>query len=209
MTGPLETEHAFQPPVAAEAGTIIEYHGRLTKEITFSLLDTTADRLQCAGEDLRTRRTILRMMVESLQNIVMHRDPHTGSTDAVSAELFALRKQGGLYVLVAGNPVAKNAVPQLVARLEQLNRLNRLERKHLYRRLLATAGLSAKEGGLGFVDIARRSGGKLRFDFHEISDEHCFFRLTMALARGEDPELKKIYGHTKSRGNGRHTRHPL
>ena len=174
MIGASPTEY-FQPSSDAEAANAIEYHGRFTGETVTRMLDTIAIRLKADGEDLRTRRRILRVMVETLQNIVRHRKPGSGSADA-----FSLRKQGSQYILVCGNPVVRSAVPRLAARLEGVNSLNRQELKDLYQRLLATS----HAGGLGFVDIARKSGTKMRFDFHEISDEHCFFELTVALESG-------------------------
>jgi len=50
--------------------------------------------------------------------------------------------------------------------------------------IIKDATLSAKGGaGLGFVDMARKSGEKLVFDFPEISEDYCFFCLSIDVSR--------------------------
>ena len=34
-------------------------------------------------------------------------------------------------------------------------------------------------GGLGMIDIARKSGKKLDFDFHKVDDEYSFYSLNI------------------------------
>ncbi len=48
-------------------------------------------------------------------------------------------------------------------------------------------GLSPRGGaGLGFIDMARKSGNKIRFDFEQINDELSFFSVRMTINRNLD-----------------------
>ena len=49
------------------------------------------------------------------------------------------------------------------------------------------AGLTHKGGaGLGFVDMARKSGQKLHFDFEPIDEHFSFFSLKTIISRNKE-----------------------
>jgi len=56
--------------------------------------------------------------------------------------------------------------------------------KELYKEIIKNTTISEKGGaGLGFVDMARKSGGKLEFEFPEMNTEYCFFCLKVNVPR--------------------------
>ena len=68
----------------------------------------------------------------------------------------------------------------LKSRLEKINSLNEDELKAYYKEVLNNGMMSDKGGGgLGMIDIARKSGQKLAFDFQKVDDEYSFYSLNI------------------------------
>ena len=85
---------------------------------------------------------------------------------------------------MSGNPVRKAKVTDLRDTLERINGLDKDGLKDLYKKIIQDTTLSEKGGaGLGFVDMARKSGEDLWFDFPEMSEVHCFFCLKVNVSR--------------------------
>jgi hypothetical protein len=85
---------------------------------------------------------------------------------------------------MTGNPVRKKVIAGLKANLERINALDKDGLKDLYKQIIQGATLSEKGGaGLGFVDMARKSGEKLWFDFPEMSEAQSFFCMKVNVSR--------------------------
>lgn len=156
---------------------MLVYQGDFSQETIKCILMLGERTLEISGEAPTVRRKVFNVMVESLQNIVKHNEPAhgTGKTDAA---IFLVGREKDGYSVSSGNPISKERVPALKAALEEINRLDRAGLKQLYKDTIQGTTLSEKGGaGLGFVDMARKSGKKLSFDFPEISEAYCFFCL--------------------------------
>jgi hypothetical protein len=85
---------------------------------------------------------------------------------------------------MSGNPIRKVNVPILKQKLDQINGLDKDGLKDLYKEIIKNTTISEKGGaGLGFVDMARKSGERLEFDFPEMSPDYCFFCLRVNVPR--------------------------
>ena len=63
-------------------------------------------------------------------------------------------------------------------KIDKINSLSKDELKDMYKFILNHQKLSAKGGGgLGLVDIARKTGNKLEYTFQHYQDDYYFFNL--------------------------------
>ena len=162
---------------------ILVYHGEFTQETTKSILTMAERGLEAAEEDPAIKRKVFNVMVESLQNIVKHND-EPADASAGHRAIFLIGREQNRYAIMSGNPLHKKKVKALEDTLNRLNTLDKEGLKGLYKEIIKDATLSEKGGaGLGFVDMARKSGEKLIFDFPEISKEYCFFCLKVNVSR--------------------------
>ena len=68
--------------------------------------------------------------------------------------------------------------------LEKINSLDKDGLKMLYKQQIKEGRLSNKGGaGLGFIDIAKKTGNKLYYNFLSINDEYSFFVFTSKISR--------------------------
>jgi hypothetical protein len=163
---------------------ILVYQGDFTQESTKSILSMAERNLDSSGEDSSIKRKVFNVMVEALQNIVKHSDELVDGQTRSHAAIFLIGKEANRFSIMSGNPIRKENVPKLQKTLDHINGLDKDGLKELYKEIIKNTTISEKGGaGLGFVDMARKSGGKLEFEFPETNSEYCFFCLKVNVPR--------------------------
>jgi hypothetical protein len=136
-------------------------------------------KLDNLGEPSKIKRKVYNVLVECLQNLYHHRDEMklTG-IDEESAAIFMIGRNDKGYNIVTGNYILTERVESLKTRIDHVNSLDREGLKILYKEVLNNDERSKKGGGgLGIIDIARKSGQDLVYDFMEIDKKYSFFSL--------------------------------
>ncbi|MBS1558610.1 MAG: SiaB family protein kinase [Bacteroidetes bacterium] len=168
---------------------ILVYEGDFTQETTKSILSMAERNLDSSGEDSSIKRKVFNVMVEALQNIVRHSSEQgmrAGSLLSKSA-IFLISRDDKQYSVMTGNPIQKDKVAQLTKNLDDLNSKDKEGLKEMYKEIIKNTQISEKGGaGLGFVDMARKSGEKLEFVFAPMDAEHDFFCLKVNISREKE-----------------------
>ena len=168
---------------------ILVYEGDFTQETTKSILTMAERNLDSSGEDSGIKRKVFNVMVEALQNIVKHSSEQgmkAGSLISKSA-IFMISKDDNRYCVLTGNPIEKANVEKLTAGLNNINSKDKEGLKELYKDIIKNTQISEKGGaGLGFVDMARKSGEKLEFMFANMDDTYDFFCLKVNIPREKE-----------------------
>lgn len=155
------------------------YRGSFTQTLTRKILSLAESNLQKLVDKSSLQNRIYFIMVEGLQNVTRHQEDTIGSGEIDDySGIFAIQKQGNRYLITTGNLIVNSKVDSLKQRLERVNSLDREELKKLHREILSTGELSDKGGaGLGLIEMARRSGNKLLFDFEYVDLYWSYFYL--------------------------------
>lgn len=153
------------------------YRGGFTNEITESILSLAETNLKQSELKSNLKKKIYFVMVEGLQNITRHQERKFADSPE-KAGVFAIQKKGSHYFITTGNVINNTRVGALKTKLERINSLGQEELKDYYRNILTSGSFSDKGGaGLGLIEMARKSGEKLQFDFKEIDEFHSYFYL--------------------------------
>jgi hypothetical protein len=168
---------------------ILIYEGDFTQETTKSILTMAERNLESSGEESGIKKKIFNVMVEALQNIVKHSDDgRAGEDNNHHAAIFLIGHEKSQYSIMSGNPVKNANLPSLKNALEHINSLDKDGLKDLYKEIIKNTTISDKGGaGLGFVDMARKSGEKLEWTFVPMNDEFSFFCLKVNIAKQKEP----------------------
>jgi len=168
------------------------YRGNFTQTLTRKILSLAESNLQKLVDKSSLQNRIYFIMVEGLQNVTRHQDDLSGNSGDSGdtgdfSGIFAIQKKGNRYLITTGNLIVNSKVDSLKQRLERVNSLDREELKNLHREILSTGELSDKGGaGLGLIEMARRSGNKLSFDFEYVDLYWSYFYLQTEIpSRGE------------------------
>ncbi|MCJ7446339.1 MAG: SiaB family protein kinase [Bacteroidales bacterium] len=167
----------------ANGDVILFYRGNIDSDVINHVLDTVEDKLVEINEQSRLRKKVYNVLVESLQNLYHHVDRVPADFEDQSSEKFGLlkvNKVNGGYKIITGNFVLTDNVEKLEEKIKRINRSSHEEIKELYKFILNHQRISAKGGGgLGLVDIVRKTGNKLDYNFKEYDDKFSFFYLNI------------------------------
>lgn len=174
--------------VMLKQNLLLVYEGEFNQEITKSVLAMAERNMDSFGEQRKVKTKVFNVMVECLQNIVKHSESYQEEIYGKNNAIFTLAKTDDYYFVMSGNPLYTSQIEDLGYRLNEINQMDEEELKAEYKRIIKSpGGLSAKGGaGLGFIDMSRKSGHKIGFDFDTINDELSFFSLRMTISRNID-----------------------
>jgi len=169
----------------SKGDVILAYKGSITSELINDILEAVEKKLEDADADSKLKKKIYNVLVESLQNLFHHIEMfHEGIQEELDPKfgVLVVVKENGLYKVTTGNFVNTKRIKFLKEKIDKINSLSKDELKDMYKYILNHQKLSAKGGGgLGLVDIARKSGKKLGYEFYNYNDDYCFFNLTISV----------------------------
>ncbi|HBS85063.1 MAG: hypothetical protein A2W91_07490 [Bacteroidetes bacterium GWF2_38_335] len=163
------------------------YEGEITHQITKAFLTLTEASLEKSDDTNQVQKRVFHVMVECLQNITKHAD-EIDMSELVDAKfskgILMIGKCDDEYFVTTGNVIKNDKIDGLKVMLEHINSLNKEELRNLYIKQLNEGKLSDKGGaGLGFIDIARKTGHRLEYEFLPINGHYSFFVLKMKITR--------------------------
>ena len=166
---------------------MLSFKGDMSSELLTSILQIIENKLDRFGECAKVKRRMFNIMVECMQNLHHHiHDVIIDGTGETPSVIVMVAKNVTGYSVITGNFVPESNVENLKRRLEEINSMSREEIKHLYKTSLASGGLTKKGGGgLGMIDIARRSGKKLDYGFIPFPSGHTFFSLNVKVGQDQ------------------------
>lgn len=172
--------------IMLENKLILVYEGEFTQDIVKSVLTMAEKNLDHVGEEYNVKKKVFNVAVECLQNICKHADKAL-QNNAEKSAIFMISKHVGYYKVVSGNTIDNDTIFSLRGKLELINSLDKEGLKQLYKDMLLSTELSDRGGaGLGFIDIARKSGHKLEFHFEPIDNTTSFFCFSTKIKRIND-----------------------
>ena len=161
------------------------YEGEITHDITKAFTSLTESAMGKAAESSSTQRKVFHVMVECLKNISKHAEEvEAGEVHKEKRGVFLIHKDESRYGVTTGNVVAIENVVELKEQLDLINSLDKDGLKKLHKEQIRGGSLSSKQGaGLGFIDIAKKTGNPLEYHFLEIDNKVSFFILTSRIER--------------------------
>ena len=154
-----------------EKGNImLSFKGEVTSDLLTSILQIMESKMETLEEPPKIKKKVYNILVECLQNLYHHLDDDDFKTKInEKSALFMIRKVDGEYSIMTGNFIANENVELMEGRLDRINAMDKDELKMYYKEVLNNGEMSAKGGGgLGMIDIARKSGKKLEYKFDHI-----------------------------------------
>jgi hypothetical protein len=160
---------------------VLSFKGNITSEIINNILESIENKFVELNEDGKVRKKMYNVLVECLQNLYHHIEdiPHdlTGMNDNKFGMVVIIRNGTG-YKITTGNFVSSGKIKPLKDKIDKINSLSQDELKDMYKFILNHQKLTAKGGGgLGLVDIARKTGNKFEYAFQNVSTDYYFFKL--------------------------------
>lgn len=164
---------------------MLSFKGDITSELLTSILQIMESKLDNLQEEPKIKKKVYNVLVECLQNLYHHMDELApNQSDKIRSAIFMIGKIDNQYNIITGNYINNGSVEGLRKRLEDINLLSKEELKEYYKSILNNGEMSLKGGGgLGMIDIARKTGEKLNFSFFPVDDKYSFFSLNIKISQ--------------------------
>jgi len=163
---------------------LLSFKGDITSELLTSILQIMESKMDNMQEEPKIKKKVYNVLVECLQNLYHHMDDPAEGMDRNRSAIFMIGKLDGQYNIITGNYIANENVSGLKGRLDDVNALSKEELKDYYKQILNNGEMSLKGGGgLGMIDIARKTGQKLNYNFQPIDDNLSFFTLNIKISQ--------------------------
>lgn len=162
---------------------LLAYKGSITSEMINEILDAVESKLEADAESGKLKKKLYNVLVESLQNLYHHiEESHQGIEEKLEPKfgVVLVEKEGEDYKVKTGNFIDNTKIKFLKEKIDKINSMDKEELKDMYKFILNHQKISAKGGGgLGLVDIARKTGKKIEYEFYSYNDKYSFFNLTI------------------------------
>jgi hypothetical protein len=151
------------------------YRGVVTTENSIPLLMLLEKEMENAEFGFVGRKRLFMFVLESLQNVARHGDQKKHA----DMSLVVYSKTDNGYTVTTGNVLPTASIHDLKSKLIEINGLKADEIRNVYRQMLSSAEVSNKGGaGLGLIEMAKKTGNKLDYDFVTIDEEYSYFILS-------------------------------
>jgi hypothetical protein len=162
-------------------GIYLVYLGEFNHEITKMFTSMAEDDMERNNENSVTIRRVYHVMVETLQNLSRHSD-ELAEEDDLGRGMFMIGRKDDSYYVITSNKVSLTKKASLEKALNQINESSREQLKEMYKKQIKEGKLSEKGGaGLGLIDMARKTTGKLEYQFIPFKDNNFLFILSVEI----------------------------
>ena len=182
----LEFVYSFNESMESKNVKLV-YKGETTHQVTKAFTSITETNMLVEEEPNSVQKKVFHVIVEFLQNISKHADYMGDESHEEGSGVFLLCKDDENYVITTGNILMKQKEAAIGEVLDKINSLDKEGLKALYKQQIKEGRLSDKGGaGLGFIDIAKKTGNPLDYKFVPLNDEFSFFIISSTISRTQN-----------------------
>lgn len=155
---------------------IMVYEGEFSQDITKSFLSMTESNFKTENVNDVIIKKVYNIMMEALQNICKHEFKFEDENTDKTKSLFIISENDIEYQIITGNAIKENVISIIKEKIEKVNSLDQDGLKSLYKEARLNSTISDVGGaGLGFIDIARKSGNKISYHFSLVNQDIFYF----------------------------------
>ena len=181
--GFLEFVYDFYTGMKAHEVTLA-YEGEINHQIIKVFTSVTEEKLSGNSEAELVQKRVYHVMVECLQNITKHAADRKGKREKTHRGILMVSRNQFEYRITTGNLIENSKIEQVRELIEFINSKDKNELSELYKKQIKEGNISDKGGAvLGFIDIKRKTGKKLEYQFLSVSEDSSFFLFTSTIPR--------------------------
>lgn len=155
------------------------YKGNFNQNMIKSILAMTEKKMNNSEEDVIVKKKVFNVLVECLQNI-------SKSSMVIEGEqsLLMIGKSSDDYEIYSGNVISKTKKSELKQILNSIASFGKDELKRLYKLLMINETLfNSNSIEVALIDIAKKTGNNIVFEFKDIDEYTCFFSLKTVVSK--------------------------
>jgi hypothetical protein len=163
----------------SENNIYLIWSGHLSLGIEKEVLSFTETKLTEEDIELSIRKRVFSILVEILENVANY-SPGREAEEEYGMPVAMIRLVDKVYLLTTGNLVLNSKVDQLKRKLDTINKYDKLGLKDLFTQSLSAQTIrSDSTGNMGLIEMARKSGSKLTYQFETVNELYSYYTLTV------------------------------
>ena len=159
---------------------LLKYKGALDFEKIGIILDNAQVELDTFSSDTLVKKRIYSILVEALENIYKH-----GHLPKENEEYYpegTLSQYEDNFILEISNAILNEKVEEFTNIIDYVNSLSDEEiNKNYYKKLKEKRIIEEDNTGVGIMQIAKKTKGKLLYNFKTINDKFSYFTLKVII----------------------------
>ena len=172
-----------------DTNIILMYKGDVTFDLITSIIETLEERVGELETDRIIKKKFYGTATECIQNLFHHMDEVSDGNNQISSYdsksgMVLVTAREKFFNIMTGNFIPNEKISDIKSKLDEINTLEKEELKKRYKEILYTGEFSNKgTAGLGFVEIARKTGQKLSYEFQKINNDFSYFTFQIRVMR--------------------------
>jgi hypothetical protein len=162
--------------------TLFYYKGCVGSKKVTDILEKVEAIMDKNNFPLKERKKILNILIELVQNLYHHGEKFEIEDTFKSYGSLIFNKNDEGVKIISANFIKIEKLKIFTDYIDHTNSLGAEELKNLYRKVLSNRHFSEKGGGgLGIINMIRRSGNKLKYCSKRTKGENFFLVLTVKI----------------------------
>jgi len=172
--------------IMAENNIYLLWSGHITPDVGKEVISFTETKLTEDDIESTQRRRVFSILVEIIENVAKY-SPGKEYEEKFGMPVAMIRFENKTYSLTTGNLILNEKVPHLKEKLELINQYDKVGLKELFRKSLSGQTINSEStGNMGLIDMARKSGSKLVYEFEKINEQFTYYTLTVKVEEKSD-----------------------
>jgi len=157
------------------------WSGHVSHDIGEEVISFTETKLSEEDIEWMQRKRVFSTFVELLDNVECY-SPGRDVEEKYGKPIAMIRLVDKIYYLTTGNLILNSRVDELKTKIDSINALDREGLKAVFIETLTGQKTDTySTGNLGLIEMARKSGGKLEYQFDSINDAYSYYMLTVSI----------------------------
>jgi len=164
---------------------VLDFQGVMSQDLLVGMAEMIKNKFtQKFGKTIIVKK-MFSVFVELAQNIAYYSTERVElekDKEKIGAGIIVVTQQNDHYTITSGNKIENQNAQKVSEKCEYLNKLNEEELKAVYKETLRAPRPEGKKGGgVGLMDILRKSKSKIEYMITPIDDKESFLVLSVKI----------------------------
>ena len=153
--------------------------GHISTEIGKEVLEFTETKLTEEDVEMTIRRRVFSILVELLDNVGKY-SPGKEAEMKFGMPVSMIKLKNKTYSITTGNLILNSQVSHLKEKIDIINKYDKLGLKDFFALSLSRQTVkSDSTGNMGLIDMARKSGNDLVYQFEKVNEHYSYYIVTV------------------------------